>query len=144
MSKSEVRVLKYCYFKKWSVSSQLTWIKFWRLNFLKNNFQKLIFSKIFKKVKIFSKKDFFRKKILKKVFEKQNWKNFMFGKNILFSKIFENCFLENQIFENWSMAVRIWLFFDQLQRLITHICVTQKKHLMPLKDSTHQDLWPEI
>ena len=65
-------------------------------------------------------------------------------KNILFSKIFENCFLENKIFENWSMAVRIWLFFDQLQRLITQICVTQKKHLMPLKDITHQHLWPEI
>ena len=42
------------------------------------------------------------------------------------------------------MAVRILLFYDQFQKLITQICATQKKHLMPLKDSTHQDLWPEI
>ena len=92
----------------------------------------------------FLKKFFLKIFFGKKKFEKFYEKILCSEKNILFSKIFENCFLENKIFENWSMAVRIWLFFDQLQRLITQICVTQKKHLMPLKDSTHQDLWPAI
>ena len=85
-------------------------------------------------------KKFFQKKIFsKKIFEK----SFMFGKNISFCKIFENYFSENEIFENWSMAVRIWSFFGQLQWPITRICITQTKHLIPLIDSTHQGLWSD-
>ena len=64
-------------------------------------------------------------------------------KNIVFCKMFENCFSENKIFENWPIAVRIWLFFDQLQRPITRMCCTQTKHLVPLNDSTRQDRWKE-
>ena len=47
--KSEVRLRRYCNFKKLSIVSLLTWINFWRFYFLKNNFQKSIFSKNFKK-----------------------------------------------------------------------------------------------
>ena len=46
--------------------------------------------------------------------------------NILCCKIFESHFSENEIIENWSMAVGIWLFFGQLQRPITRMSVTKK------------------
>ena len=73
-------------------------------------------------------------------FEKISWVE----KNNLFGKIFENYFLENEIFENWSMAVWIWSVLGQLHRPITWIYITQKPHLITSNDSTHQDLWLEI
>ena len=75
----------------------------------------------------------------KKLYEKLCLK-----KNILFCMIVENCFSENEIFENWSMAVGIWLFLGQLQRPITRMCLTQMKYFIPLNDSSHQDLWRQI
>ena len=78
-------------------------------------------------------------------FQKKNKKKlWCVEKNILFCKIFENYFSENEILENWSMAVGIWLFLRHLQRPITRVCLTQMKHFIPLNDSTHQDLWREI
>ena len=47
--KSEVRLRRYCSFKKLSIVSLLTWINFWRFYFLKNNFQKSIFFQKFQK-----------------------------------------------------------------------------------------------
>ena len=95
--------MRYWNFKKLSISSKLTWINFWWLNFLKNSFEKSIlskqnekkfqkkFSKKFfgkkhfeKKIKKFwkkiPKKSFFRKKILKKIFGKKILKTFSFRK----------------------------------------------------------------
>ena len=116
--------------------------KFSKKNFFSKIFKKKFFSKIFKKnfFSKFSKKLFFQKFSNDFFFSK---KKFLW-KNISFCKIFENYFSENEIFENWSMAVWIWSFFGELHRLITRICITQMKHLLRLNDSTLQDLWSEI
>ena len=78
--KSEVRLRRYCSFKKLSIVSLLTWINFWRFYFLKNNFQKSIFSKNFKKIKI--------KKIEKKIFFRNDILKIFFEKNLCVEKIF--------------------------------------------------------
>ena len=65
-------------------------------------------------------------------------------KKISYLKDFANYFSENEIFENWSMAVWIWSWFCQLHRPITRMCITEMKHFIPLNYSTHQDLWSEI
>ena len=65
--KSDVRLFRYCYFKNRSILSQLTWINFWRLKFLKNQFQKSFF---FQKISKNREKNF-RKKIWKRFFEKK-------------------------------------------------------------------------
>ena len=116
--------------KKWSYPN-CHWSIFEDFIFWKIIFKNLAKQNIFFTHNFFSKEKFF-------------WKNFMIGKNILFCMIFENSFSENEIFENWSMAVGIWLFFGQLQRLITRMCSTQTKLLIPLNDSTHQHLFTEI
>ena len=80
----------------------------------------------------------------KQNFEKKIYETNFIGKNILSSNIFDNCFSENEIFESWSMAVGVWLFFGQLQMPMTRMCSTQTKHLIPLNDIAHQELWTEI
>ena len=101
--------------------------------FSKKIFEKNFFEKKFEKI--------FSKKMGKKLFSKKIFEKILcVEKNILFCKIFESHFSENEIIENWSMAVGIWLFFGQLQRPITRISLTKNKYLMPLNDSTHQDL----
>ena len=94
----DVILRTYCDFKKLSILSQLTWINFRRLNFLKNNFQISFLFKSFKKnLKIFRKnfskhfskfffKNFFKiffrffskfwKKILKFLGKNDFWKMF--------------------------------------------------------------------
>ena len=109
------------------------WINFWRLNLQNTIFKNNFFPKLSKKIKKFLKK-------ISKIFLKK----FYVRKRIFYFQRFWGLFFENKIFENWSLAVRIWLFFDTLQKLKTRICVIQKKYLMPFKDSTHQRLWPEI
>ena len=47
-------------------------------------------------------------------------------------------------FGNWLMAVWIWLFFDQFRWPLTRKCTAQKKHSMPLNDSTHKNLRKRI
>ena len=88
--------------------------QFWTLNFLKKHFQRSFFKRISKKIE----------KNLGKNFEKIRWKNFRrifwkknvyMQKSILFWKIFENYLSENKTFENWSMAVWSWLFFEQIE-----------------------------
>lgn len=41
------------------------------------------------------------------------------------------------------MAVRIRLFFDQLESPITQMFDTNEKNFIPLDDSTQQDISPE-
>ena len=65
VKKSEVRLRRYCNFKKLSIVSPLTWINFWRFYFLKNNFQKSIFFQKFQKKCRKISKENFRKKIFK-------------------------------------------------------------------------------
>ena len=124
--------------------NQFSIIKFSEKWLSKINFFQKFRKKIFEKKKFskknFFQKNFFSKKISKKIFEK----NLCVEKNILFCKIFESHFSENEIFENWSMAVGIWLFLRQLKRPITRMYLTQTKYFIPLNDSTHQDLWREI
>ena len=55
----------------------------------------------------------------------------MFGKDILFFKIFENYFSENEIFENWSMAVGIWFFYAKFKDLELG-CVLPKWNILYL------------
>ena len=57
-------------------------------------------------------------KTISKKIRKFFWKKFISGKNILYCKIFEKYFSENEIIENCSMAVWIWSFLRQLQRPI--------------------------
>ena len=57
---------------------------------------------------------------------------------------FENCFSENEIFENWLMAAWIRSVFGQLHRPKTRMCITRMKYIIPLNYCTHQDLWSEI
>ena len=83
-----------------------------------------------------------RKKFYKyswELFLKINSKNCICGKNIYFCKILENYFSENEIFENWSMAVGISLFLHQVEGSITRVCLAKMKHLKPLNVNSHQD-----
>ena len=86
-----------------------------------------------------------RKKFLEKwknLFEKKNW-IILCAEKIYYSMIFENCLLENEISENWSVVVGIWLFYAQLQRPMTRMCSNQNEILISLNDSPHQDLCKE-
>ena len=139
--RSYVRLWRYCYFKKLSILSQLKLINFWRLNCLKNYFQDHFFQKIKKIRNIFFEKTFGEK--IFNIFIKKYWKIY---ENI---KIFENIWKKYStsssiIFQNWSMAVGIWLFFVKLQVLTTRMCSTQTKHWVSLNDSSHQNHWTEI
>ena len=136
--------------EKWLSKILQNKIFFSYINFLAKIFRNFFFKKKFFFEKNFKKRFFFQQFFFSKIkFKKFFEINFVekilcVEKNILFCKIFESHFSENEIFENWSMAVGIWLFLRQLQRPITRMCLTQMKYFIPLNDSTHQDLWRQI
>ena len=67
------RVRRHWYLKKLSIQSHLTWINFWRLNFLRKYLWKSVFTK---NSENFSYKNFLKKKIEKIIFV---WKNIAVG-----------------------------------------------------------------
>ena len=111
---------------KEDMKSQRRW-DYLLVKFLSKKFKLKKSSKNF--IIIFSKK-FFSKE-LRKMFSERiiSKKSEIFFNNILWEKIsyfatsLKIIFQQNQIFENWSMEVGIWLFFCQLQRPITWMCI---------------------
>ena len=100
----------------------------------KSNFRnQFFFQRISKKFEI----DFLNK------FEKKLKKTekVLFVKKVLFRSVFENYFSENEVSENWLIIIRIWFVFDQLQRPINWMCITQKSHLLTLNGRAHPDFW---
>ena len=106
--KSDVRVMRYCKYKKLTILSKLIWINFWRLN-ISNN--KIVFWK---------KKS---KKISKKIYENKNseWKFKKSKKNRKkIKKVFEKCFFEKIFERNISKNI-----FKIIKLLISRMIYTE-------------------
>ena len=103
----DIGISKNCQsYPKWHESIFEDWI-FWNIIF-KNRF-------CLKNPKIFAIKN--SKKFRKKFKMKNRKKNLMCGKIFYIARLLK-LFSENEIIENWSMAVGVWLFHANLKGLL--------------------------